>query len=160
MEKLMLSAPWVTYIHELQLLFEQDTDIRMVVDSNLLEVKLYVEDWRKADALSKLLPQEKVFGNVTLKIEVIPANHGDGSAFYLIQDAFKGNPVFVGAESASKTIGTFNYAVFKKEVAQFFNDQLDDINGYKSMLYQDIAKDVLGEKDGVFYCTHWCEINE
>lgn len=160
MEKLMLSAPWVTFIHELQLLFEQDKDIRMVVDSNLLEVKLYVEDWRKADALSKLLPQEKVFGNVTLKIDVIPANHGDGSPFCLIQDAFKGNPVFVGAESESKMIGTFNYVVFKKEVAQFFNDQLDDINGNKSMLYQDIARDVLGEKDGVFYCTHWCEDDE
>lgn len=160
MEKLMLSAPWVTYIHELQMLFEQDKDIRMVVDSNYMEVKLYVEDWRKADALSKLLPQEKVFENVTLKIEVIPANHGDDSPFSLIQVAFKGNPVFVGAESASKMIGTFNYAVFKKEVAQFFNDQLDDINGNRSMLYQDIARDVLGEKDGVFYCTHWCETGD
>ncbi len=39
-------------------------------------------------------------------------------------------------------------------------NQLDDINGYKSTLYQDIAKDMLGEKDGVFYCTHWCETNE
>lgn len=157
MEKLMLSAPWVTFIHELQLLFEQDKDIRMLVDSNNLEVKLYVEDWKKADALTKLLPAEKAFGNVTLKIEVIPANRGDDSPFALIQDAFKGNPVFVGAEAASKTIGTFNYAVFKKEVVQFFNDQLDDINGNKSMLYQDIAKDVLGEQDGVFYCTHWCD---
>lgn len=39
-------------------------------------------------------------------------------------------------------------------------DQLDDINDNKSMLYQDIAKDVLGEKDGVFYFTHRYETNE
>ena len=39
-------------------------------------------------------------------------------------------------------------------------DQLDDINDNKSMLYQDIANDVLDEKDGVFYCTHRCETNE
>lgn len=30
---------------------------------------------------------------------------------------------------------------------------MDDINGNKSMLFQDIAKDVFGNKHSVFYCT-------
>ncbi len=37
-------------------------------------------------------------------------------------------------------------------------DRLDDINGDKSMLYQDISKDVLGHQDGVFYYTaNWSD---
>lgn len=153
MEKLTLSAPWLTYIHELQLLFEQDKDINIVVDSEALEVKLYVEKTRKAEALIKLLPAEKTFGNVVVKVTVIQANNDSESAISLIRDAFDGNPVLVGAETTSGLLGSFNYAVFKKEVAQFYNDQLNDINGNKSMLYQDIASDVLGLQDGVFYCT-------
>lgn len=153
MEKLTLSAPWLTYIHELQLLFEQDKDINIVIDSETLEVKLYVEKTRKAEALTKLLQAEKTFGNVVVKVTVIQANNDSESAISLIRDAFEGNPVLVGAETTSSLLGSFNYAVFKKEVVQFYNDQLNDINGNKSMLYQDIAGDVLGLQDGVFYCT-------
>jgi hypothetical protein len=43
--------------------------------------------------------------------------------------------------------------VFEKKVVQFFNDQLDDINGNKSTLYQDIAKDVFEKHEGVYFCT-------
>lgn len=153
MEKLTLSAPWITFIHEIQMLFGQDEDIHITVDSESYEVKLFVDKTCKAEALAKLLPEEKVFGNVTVKITVIPANDMKESKVSLIKDAFEGNPVLLGVKTTSTTLGSFNYAVFKKEVVQFFNDQLDDINGNKSMLYQDIAKDVLGLQDGVFFCT-------
>lgn len=154
MEKLNLSSPWITYVHEIMALFEQDPDIRIVFDNEACEVKLFVENYQKADALSQILPVEKEFGNITLKITVVPSNNDtDDSPFSIICKAFDGNPVFSYGRSVRSVLGSFNYAVFKNEVVQFFNDQLDDIYGNKSTLYQDIAKDVIGNKEGVFYCT-------
>mgnify|MGYP006958177364 CR=1 FL=1 len=43
--------------------------------------------------------------------------------------------------------------MFENKVVQFYNDQMDDINGNKSTLFQDIAGDVFGYDHGVFYCT-------
>lgn len=154
MEKVNLSSPWVTFIHEIQMLFGQDPDISIVVDNGDSEVKLYVDNLQKADALTKLLPDHKDFGGVTLKITVIPSNIAtDDSPVAIIRKAFDGNPVLSFATTIDAKIGSFSYAVFKNEVVQFFNDQLDDLHGNKSMLYQDIAKDVLGNVGGVFYCT-------
>lgn len=156
MEKLTLSAPWITFIRETKILFEQDPDICVIVDYDATEIKMLVSKKCKAEALAKLLPAEKAFGNVTVKITVVPPNDDPDVPFTWIKEAFDGNPVFEAAESSETTLGSFNYAVFKKEVVQFYNDQLDDINGNKSMLYQEIAKDVLGPQSGVFYCTNVC----
>jgi len=153
MKKVTLSAPWITFIREIELLFGKDDEVNVVVDSDELEVKLYVDNNRKAEALSRLLPVEKEFGNVKVKIAVIPSNKAEETPLAMIAQAFEGNPVFEGTTTVDTLMGSFGYAVFKKEVAQFYNDQLDDIHGNRSMLYQDIAKDVLGAKDGVFYCT-------
>ena len=154
MEKVNLSSPWVTFIHEIQMLFGQDPDISIVADIEEPEIKLYVDNIQKADALNKLLPDHKDFGNVTLKISVVPSNIAtDDSPVAIIRKAFDGNPVLSFATTVDAKIGSFSYAVFKNEVVQFFNDQLDDLHGNKSMLYQDIAKDVFGNVSGVFYCT-------
>lgn len=47
------------------------------------------------------------------------------------------------------------YVVFKNCVVQFFNDNLNDIYGNISTLYQDIAREIFAdaEWEGVFYCT-------
>ena len=45
------------------------------------------------------------------------------------------------------------YVVFKNRVVQFFNDNLNDIYGNISTLYQEIASDVFKEISGVNYCT-------
>ena len=45
-----------------------------------------------------------------------------------------------------------SFAVFAKEVVQYYNDDLTDINGLKSTLYEDIARDVF-DIDGINYCT-------
>lgn len=153
MDKLNLSAPWITFVHEVQALFGEDPEIKIVFDNSECELKLYIDNQQKADALTQLLPSEKEFGNVTLKITVVPANDNDNSIVSLIVKAFDGNPVLSYVRSVSSVIGSFNYAVFQPVVAQFFNDQLDDIHGNKSMLYQEIAKDVLGQQEGIFYCT-------
>ena len=46
-----------------------------------------------------------------------------------------------------------SYVIFEKKVVQFFNDDLSDAHGNMTTLYKDVAKDVLGEHHGVFFCT-------
>ena len=51
------------------------------------------------------------------------------------------------------SLNDFNFVVFVPEVVQFYNDDLGDINGLCSTLYQDLAKDLFGEEAGIYFCT-------
>ena len=148
-----LSSPWVEFYRKIDALFAQDPEVKVVYEEEANEVKLFVENARKADALTKLLPVERTFGNVTLNITVIPANSDKVTKADLIADAFDGNPALSYIQHVDAVIGSFDYAVFENKVVQFFDDNLADINGNKSTLYEDIAKDVFGNDIGVFFCT-------
>lgn len=148
-----LSAPWVEFYRELEALFAQDPEVKVVYEEENNEVKLFVETARKADALTQLLPAEKTFGNVTMKITVVPANNLEVSKADLIAEAFDGNPALSYVQHVNAVVGAFDYAVFQNKVVQFFDDNLSDINGNKSTLYENIAKDVFGSDIGVFFCT-------
>lgn len=154
-EKLKLSSPWVNYFHEIAALFGEDPDINIVYDEETPEINLYVQNADKADALTKLLPAEKVFGRVVLKLTVIPANEVNSSDSSLFQKAFEGNPVFSYIKNIEGDFFKFpaSYVVFKNKVVQYFNDDLSDVNGFRSTLYQDIAKDVFGITNGIYFCT-------
>lgn len=147
-----LSAPWVNYYREVEALFEQDEEVKVVFDEDKVELKIFVENSRKADAISQLIPTEKKFGNVKLKIFVVPANE-EMTKTDLIREAFAGNPALSYIWKAETPMGDFNYAVFQNKVVQYFNDDMSDINGNRSTLYQDIAKDVFGESTNIFFCT-------
>ena len=162
MARLKLSSPWEIYYKEVTAMFGQDHEVHVVMDDDNMQLVLYVENARKAEALEKILPVEKEFGNVKLSIMVVPANKekenyelGDdlqdifNAAFYdntafvysrMIPFLFDGNPLY--------------YIVFDKVVVQYYNDDLGDINGLCSTLYQEIAKDIFKEMPGVFYCTN------
>lgn len=153
-ETLKLSAPWVIYFRELKALFGDDPAINVTYDEDNMIIKLFVVGASKADAIAQLLPTEKTFGNVTVKIAVIPANALGESKMTLFQKAFDGNPAVSYLQSIP---GLYNnelhYVVFEPEVVQYYNDSLGDINCIESTLYQDIAKRVFGEQDGIFFCT-------
>lgn len=152
MENMKLSSPWQTFVNEVKALFEEDLDIKIKYSEADYKLDIYCEDARKADALTQLLPTEKDFGNVKLKISVIPADVEITKAD-LFKDAFAGNPAVEYVTSYNTPFGKVNYVVFRNKVVQFYNDQMDDINGNKSTLFQDIAGDVFGYDHGVFYCT-------
>ena len=147
-----LVSPWVNFYREIQALFEQDPEVKVVFEEEVPEIKLYVENGRKADALAQLLPTERTLGNVTVKVTVVPANTKK-AAIDLIQEAFFGNPALSYVWSVESTIGVFNYAVFQNKVVQYFNDNLSDINGNRSTLYETLAKDVFDDDLGLCYCT-------
>ena len=160
--KLKISPPWVTYINELMALFREDPEINIKYDNNARRVKLFVNNEEKAQALYAILPYFKCFGNTELDIQVVPPNADRcyiglyRGAKEVYEIAFKRNPVLSFVHEVNGIFSnTITYVVFKNKVVQFFNDNLNDVYGNISTLYQEIAKDVFNENSfcGVCYCT-------
>lgn len=161
MDKLKLSSPWVTYYRELKALFGDDPDITMTLDEDNCAVKIFINNEKKAEALQILLPSIIKFGNVTLTVDVIPANTKVMSKVELFRTAFEGNPAFrYCATLEDVLVNPITYFVFKNKVVQYYNDDLGDVNGNKSTLYQEIAKNIFGDIPGIFYCTEEIEEKE
>lgn len=151
--KMGISSPWVSYVHRLEALFGPDPDITIEYNHDNDVVSMYVNGQEKADALSKLIPEEKVFGGVRLKIRIVPANLTQKKAD-LIRAAFEGNPLFsetiqVHMEGSSNA---FTYVMFKRGVVQYWDDNLGDPHGRVSTLAQNLASEVL-ITEGVCFCT-------
>ena len=154
-----LSAPWQTYYKELSLLFEHDDEVRIVYDTDEQVINIYVDNAVKAEAMAAALPTAKEFGTVTLEINIIPSNKrvnmlraSKGMGFV---DLFKGNSIVDDVVVVDGIMtNPITYVIFKKEVVQYFNDDLGDAHGICSTLYQDIAKRVFLDYEGVFFCTN------
>jgi hypothetical protein len=152
-ERIKLSTPWVIFYRQIQALFKKDPAVKVVYDQVDNVIRIYVEGGTKAEAIEKLLPSEKTFGNVTVRIVVIPSNLDENNKISLFEKAFDGNPILSTIISGELFGNSVNYVLFKKEVVQFYNDDLSDAHGVCSTLYQEIAKEVFGEDKGVFFCT-------
>lgn len=162
MAKLNLSPPWVMYYRKLSTFFKEDSEVRIVYDDIEQEIKLYVNNAEKAVALEKLLPSEQVFGNVTLYITIVPANKtcfdsvkaGRSANMNDIMCALFNNKAVVGIQVVDGIMtNKITYVVFRKEVIQYYTDNIGDYHGICSTLYQDLAKDIFGDINGVFFCT-------
>lgn len=161
MAKLGLVSPWVELYNEINTLFGEDPQIVVLFDEDKHEIKLYVEDYVKADAISQILIQEKVFGKTKIKVTVIPANpkpdsyHESNDLMVTIYErAFFENPHYLRSEVLGKqSMFEFTYVVFENEVLQYYTDNIGDVHGFRSTLAENIARDILVEKPGVFYCT-------
>lgn len=161
MAKLKLSPPWVLYYKKLNTLFEYDKDVLVIYDEDEMEIKLYCSDNNKSEALSFLLPNTISFGDVELKITVIPSNektnkvkitiNNPETAIYVL---FNTNNEYVESVEVIPTpFGRFTYVIFIKEVVQYFEDNLSDFYGNKSTLCEDIAREIFKDIKGVFFCT-------
>ena len=157
MSNLGLSTPWMTFAREINALFENDPDVASVVyDNDNRVIKLYVNNNAKADALDRILPNEKTFGNVSVKISIIPSNEDDSPAA-LFRTAFAGNPIVDSIETVPFTEGgAVDYVIFARQVVSFFNDDMSDYFGAESTLYEDIARNVFdtGFGKGICFCTN------
>lgn len=151
-KKVNLVTPWAEYFNQLVAFFKEDDDVRVEYDNEAMVIKIYVDGDAKAEALSKLLPTSKKFGNVEVKINIIPANPLDTSRIGLFKKAFEGNKAVADIETNISS-NDFSFVIFEPEVVQYYNDDLSDINGLCSTLYQDLAKELFGETEGVYFCT-------
>lgn len=156
--KMKLSTPWVTLYRKFEAMFGDDPDIKLEYvagDGNDPIIKMFVDGQDKADAIQKLLPEFYDFGNVKMKVEVIPANKKE-SMEAVFRTAFEGNPAFSYAVTAEGIFtNPITYVVFKNKVVQFWNDDLSDVNGNETTLYEQIAPAVFDPiaDAGVCYCT-------
>lgn len=163
MAKINLSAPWIQYYREVEALFAKDDEVHVIFDEDEVELKIYVDDTPKAVALDKLLPDKMEYGGVVLKIVVIPANTKEAEEYNIDEDmplcqylgaAFYGNGALRDIRIVSGIFANdLVYVIFKKEVVQYYNDNLGDYNGICSTLYQNIAKNVLKPIVNVYFCT-------
>lgn len=152
MKKVKLSSPWVTFYRELNALFEADPDVSVEYKEGDKEIRVFVKGSDKADAIAKILPVKKDFGNVTIHIAVMPTSK-KMTKLELYKQAFAGNPAFSFAVSVGGLYtNPVNYVVFRNKVVQFWNDNLGDVNGNSSMLFEDCARNVFGDDD-ILYCT-------
>lgn len=154
MTKIGMVSPWVEEYRRIEALFSEDPEVKVIFDEDECKVKIYVESERKAEALTKILPTSKTYGNVTLTIDIIPANTENESLISIYKKAFEGNGAVSFIETVDGPItNTINFVCFKNKVVQYFNDDLGDPHGLCSTLYQDIAKNLFEVKEGIFFCT-------
>lgn len=152
-------SPWAEHAKKIEALFENDPDVRVEYNNDVPEVKLYVIGTDKAQAIGKILPESVNFGNINLEITVIPDNDiRSASPDVLFRTAFLGNPAFSFATTiGGLTSNTFTYVVFKPEVVQYHNDDISDVYGNRSTLYQQLAKEVSNDIPGVYFSTDMVE---
>lgn len=160
--RLKISPPWIITIRKIEALFDGDPQIACNVnyDGANPSIVLSCNNGDKVAALQRILPEEFEFGNVKLKVVIdgTPSNRAFKNKKELFEVVFEKNPIF--SMVVSPLDDGFNwfsvvYVVFKCTVCQFFADNLNDPRGLISILYQDIASEILtGEgAKGVFFAT-------
>jgi hypothetical protein len=141
----------------LEELFGYDPEITVMTNMDGDEgpsITFFVNNQTKADALAKILPISKQFGNVTLFIYIKPANETEDTTADIFRKAFQGNPVFQDVIVLdAPEVPNFAYVEFVNTTVQYFDDRLDDPNGYRTTVYEDIAREVFDDVQGVFFCT-------
>lgn len=153
-----LSTPWTIFMEKMKKLFEGDKDITVTYDdTDIHMIKVLVDSQDKYEALVKLLPTMKEFGNVKVLINVVPSNKTK-TRRELFETLFKDNPAFSNIVTR-KIMGdsTVDYIMFKPRVAQYYADNLSDPYGNNSELYADIAREVFEDNGGTMYSTDLTE---
>lgn len=150
-----LISPWMEYYHKIQAFFKKDSKVHVILSEDEKTIDLYVEDAAKADALAMMLPNEVKFGNVTMYVCVIPPNGEEAeSTGDMYHDAFGTNEAFSFSRTVSGIMtNDITYVVFKNEVVQYYNDDLGDIYGQRSCLYENLAREIFTDAHGVYFCT-------
>lgn len=152
--ELKLSTPWAIFTEKMKKLFEGDKDITVTYgDGNIHMIKVLVDSQDKYEALVKLLPTIKDFGDVKVLINVVPSNKTK-TRRELFETLFKDNPVFstILTKMTPADIEA-TYVMFKPKVARYYADNLSDPWGYNNELYADIAKEIFDDAAGIMFST-------
>lgn len=174
MARINLISPWDEYYNKMAAFFKDDPYTTVLYDENEKHIKLLVNEPFKAEALSRLLKTELDFGGVKLLVSVIPANDVPKDTINYFKrmgisedydirymHALNDNDIYAYVHAIKGMMG-FDavFVVFKKKVIQYYNDNLGDLNGMKSTLAENIARDIFVPHNGVFFCTDTREVNE
>ena len=151
-----MSSPWVTYARKLAtLLTADDTEVEYDGhDDNKKKVIIRTKSFDKATAFMKLLPAIIIFGNVALYIKIIPANELD--TVKLFKTIFGNSPIVdkIVTVQPDGTSNPFTYILFKKEICEYWDDNLGNPHGFMFDLYQNMAENVFEDNhDGIIFTT-------
>lgn len=162
MTELNLSSPWEVLYNEMNALFGEDPeiDVMKVFSEETKKIELLVADSQKAEALEKILPPYKEYGNVIVFINVKPANVQKDNDESLYKKAFNGNPVLKHIITKDIHGLQANFFMFRNEVVRFFADNIRDYQGKRSMLFEEIAADIFTDRPGIYFCTEDEETKE
>lgn len=156
-----LSPPWYVYHRKVLAMFGKDSEIHIKdlnkINDNNFSFMILVSNKEKARAIKTILPNTVEIGSVTINVciygpdedNIEPLNE---SAEEIYKTAFSGNPVF--EKTITKNYPLYNkisYCVFKKEVIQFWNDDLSDYCGNYSGLASEIAREIFNPSE-IQYC--------
>ena len=159
-----LSPPWWSYQRKVKALFGSDPEVRVrdlfQEDEGNYTLFIIIRSEKKAQAIRALLPRCVEFGGTTVTSRIfIPVDECEvrvgltGSDVQLVREAFTGNPVFDRIEETEyKGFSAFTYCIFKKEVIQFWNDDLSNFYGLHTTLAENLADDILRNVN-VQFCT-------
>lgn len=155
-QKLQLQAPWQTYFGKLRAIFGDDPEIDISADEGEKDKKFNVSikcsNSIKANAIKELLIPEVDFNGVVLKINVEDTSDKSKINRHIIEAALTGNPHFQGIEHVDDTSFHMDYCVMKKEVIQFYNDDLSDYNCNYNGLAEDIMNEIC-KPSNISFCT-------
>lgn len=154
--KVGLSAPWYTYHHMVVAMFGSDPEIKIrelgATGGGEYSFIIHVKTTAKAEALKRLVIQHVPMGNLTINITILGPDENkvdasNASSEEIINNAFSGNPIFVRTENVEVMMFKMLYCIFKKEVIQFFNDDLTDYKRNYSGLAHDIAYEIFDNEN-------------
>ena len=155
-EQVSLQAPWVLHYKKIYNVLTRDPEIEVTEltnndDESEYSFNIESANCNKIVALSKILKQDLVFGNVSLKINFLVKNDAsDGNAS--IDDfltAFEDNQLFYGTEESQ----FYKYLVFKRDIVSYMSDDLHDYCLNSHMIAADMVKDIVNEPEGISICT-------
>jgi len=155
-----LSPPWYGYHRKVKALFERDTEVQVKdlskSDDGQYNYMILVYNKEKAEAIKSILPQTVQIGNITVNVTILgpdenATSDSEKSILDIYNAAFSGNPIF--EKTLNRQYGCFskNFCIFKKEVIQFWNDNLADYCGNYNGLASDIAEEIL-TADDISFC--------
>ena len=152
MNGVKISPPWTTYYRELVELFKKDKEIFIEFDKNKNEIEITTTKYEKSLALKKVLPCEKDFGGVKLKINVV-YKEPKMDAINAFKELAINNPIFKYTYVFPTSANPIAYVVFAKEVVQYWNDDMSDPHGITSTLYENLAREVFSENPVIIFST-------
>ncbi len=155
-----LSPPWYAYHRKVQAMFGRDPEVHVKDLAEIGECRysymILISDKEKAKAIKAILPQNVKMGNIEIDLAILGPDEDDidpldKSDSEIYETAFSENPIF--EKTAVRSFGPFetSYCIFKKEVIQFWNDDLYDYYGNYSRLASDIARELFNPSE-IQYC--------
>ena len=156
--KVKMSPPWDGHMSMLASFFAGDSRVKVGYcgDNNVGTIEVF--DTKMYVALQQVMRQKVKFGNVTLKISIIPANSvkafkGEMTDLQALKEVLKGNPAFSKIKSEKGGMFDFVFCIFKPLVIQWYNDNLGNPWKLTTSTYEKQADFVFKRELGVSFTT-------